>query len=106
HALTLHFLFQNAESLIDIVVAHKNLQIDVPFSRGAATHTRKRHFKKKVPRADQTATGLPTTGSASTSVVRAPWPFARPLRRRANSRQQACPCGGLRRYRSRRAVPR
>src|SRR5262249_1420745 len=39
HALTLHFLFQNAESLIDIVVAHKNLQIDVPLSRGAA-HTR------------------------------------------------------------------
>src|SRR5262245_35781878 len=42
HALTLHFLFQNAESLIDIVVAHKNLQIDVPFSRGAAyTYTQK-----------------------------------------------------------------
>src|SRR5207344_3668411 len=36
HAFTLHFLFQDTESLFDVVVAYKNLQLIFLLSRGAA----------------------------------------------------------------------
>jgi len=32
-ALTLHFLFQDAESLLNIIISHKNLQLNVPLPR-------------------------------------------------------------------------
>ena len=54
--------------------------------------------KKRVPRADESAAGLQTTCSASTSVVRAAWLFARPVRQRADSQRQTCRSDALMLY--------
>ena len=51
--------------------------------------------KRRVPHADESAAGLRTTCSASTSVVRAAWHLARPVRQRADSQRQTCRSGAL-----------
>src|SRR5512143_3111492 len=54
---------------------------------------------KKVPHAGEPVAGPRAISSASTSVARAMLLFARPIRRRADCRQQIYPYVGLRRYR-------
>src|SRR5262249_37472250 len=49
HAFTLHFLFQNTESLIDIVVAHKNLQLMFLCLEARRTHAKTMRFEPYAP---------------------------------------------------------